>query len=329
MKNNESYDLIGDLHGEADVLRDLLARLGYTQPRAGASHRHPHGRRVIFLGDYVDRGPAIRETLHLVRAMVESGAALALCGNHELDSILYGTPDGAGGWLRTHSVANTAMHARTQAEFADRPDEWREWLRWFQTLPLSLDLPGLRAVHACWDPSQIAILGERRLDDATLLRAAAGYDNVDGIAVRRLLCGPSVPLPEGIHITGRTGGPLTWMRVRWWHDGPNRTYREACINRYMPGPGIPIPTEHHAKLTIPQGDDRRPIFIGHYWMPPEHPAPLTPTLACLDYSVADGGPLVAYRWDGEQHLNAEKFVYDPARVTKRATPQSVAQLARV
>jgi len=68
--------------------------------------------------------------------MVEHGAALALCGNHELDALQYATPDGRGGWLRPHIERNLAMHARTQAEFAGRPDEWREWLCWFQTLPL-------------------------------------------------------------------------------------------------------------------------------------------------------------------------------------------------
>src|SRR5436190_189763 len=115
---SESYDIIGDIHGEAPALRDLLSRLGY-QERDGC-YRHPR-RRVIFLGDYVDRGPAIRETLQIVRGMVEQGTARALCGNHELDVLLYATPDGHGGWLRPHVERYVTMHARTHAEFADRP----------------------------------------------------------------------------------------------------------------------------------------------------------------------------------------------------------------
>jgi hypothetical protein len=312
VKHN-SYDLIGDIHGEAATLRDLLARLGYSE-RAGC-YRHPH-RRAIFLGDYVDRGPAIRETLHIVRAMVEQGTALALCGNHELDVLMHDTPDGRGGWLRPHGGRQSAMHARTHAEFADRPAEWREWLRWVQTLPLLLELPGLRAVHACWDEAQVAVLRGRRLDDALLYRAAE-KNSPEGAAVRRLLKGPEVPLPDGIHVAGRMGGALTEMRVRWWRDGRGETYRDACINRHDPGPEIPIPSEFDALLTPPH-DDRFPIFIGHYWLPPERPAPLTPTVACLDYSVAAGGPLVAYRWDGERHLRPEKFVFDPARLQGRS-----------
>jgi hypothetical protein len=71
------YDLIGDIHGHADELRALLDYLGY-RPDAAGIMRHEGGRQVIFLGDYVDRGPKIRETLQLVRSMVDGGAALAL-----------------------------------------------------------------------------------------------------------------------------------------------------------------------------------------------------------------------------------------------------------
>ena len=52
-----------------------------------------------------------------------------------------------------------------------------------------------------------------------------------------------------------------------------------------------------------------PVFLGHYWMEGE-PVPLAPNIACLDYSVAKpGGKLVAYRWDGEQTLSRDKFIW--------------------
>lgn len=306
----ESYDLIGDIHGEAHLLRDLLARLDYCE--RGGSYRHAH-RRVIFLGDYIDRGPAVRETLHIIRAMVEDGAAVALCGNHELDVLLHDTPDGRGGWLRTHGGRHTALHAQTHREFADRPGEWCEWLRWFQVLPLYLELPGLCAVHACWDETSIERLRDRRLD-AELLHAVADPQSDDSLAVRTLLRGREVPIPKGYHIHGG-GRLLTEMRVRWWHDGRGATYREACINRHDLGPAIPVPEELDVLLTPPKRRSDKPIFIGHYWLPPVRPQPLTPTIACLDYSVAAGGPLVAYRWDGERCLSPAKFVFDPARLS--------------
>jgi hypothetical protein len=49
--------------------------------------------------------------------------------------------------------------------------------------------------------------------------------------------------------------------------------------------------------------------IHGYWLPPESPRPLTENVACLDYSVAKNGMLVAYRWDGERTLNLEKMVF--------------------
>ena len=50
-----------------------------------------------------------------------------------------------------------------------------------------------------------------------------------------------------------------------------------------------------------------PVFIGHYWMT-GHPGLQSPRVACVDYSAAKGGPLVAYRWDGEQELDERHFV---------------------
>jgi len=76
------FDIIGDLHGCAGELAELLALLGY-QPDPAAGYRHPGGRRAIFLGDLVDRGPRVVETVTLVRRMVAGGAALCLPGNHD------------------------------------------------------------------------------------------------------------------------------------------------------------------------------------------------------------------------------------------------------
>jgi protein phosphatase len=72
------FDIIGDLHGCADELEDLLRRLGWV---AG---RHPEGRTAIFLGDLVDRGPRVLDTLRIVRSMVGAGTALCVAGNHDV-----------------------------------------------------------------------------------------------------------------------------------------------------------------------------------------------------------------------------------------------------
>lgn len=77
------FDIIGDVHGCADELEELLGRLGYLRDTTGL-WRHPGARRVVFLGDLVDRGPRIIDTLRLARRMVDAGTALCVAGNHEV-----------------------------------------------------------------------------------------------------------------------------------------------------------------------------------------------------------------------------------------------------
>jgi protein phosphatase len=71
------FDIIGDIHGCADELEELLARLGWSEGR------HPQGRKVVFLGDLVDRGPRVPDVLRIVMDMVKAGTALCVPGNHD------------------------------------------------------------------------------------------------------------------------------------------------------------------------------------------------------------------------------------------------------
>ena len=75
MLGKSGFDVIGDVHGHAAELTILFKRMGYQETNGVL--RHPEGRRVVFLGDFIDRGPEIRRTLEIVRGMVEAGSALA------------------------------------------------------------------------------------------------------------------------------------------------------------------------------------------------------------------------------------------------------------
>ena len=85
------FDIVGDVHGCADELEELLALLGYGIveqrpdgfPEGGAVYAHPKGRRAIFVGDLVDRGPRILDSLQIARNMVEHSSALCVPGNHD------------------------------------------------------------------------------------------------------------------------------------------------------------------------------------------------------------------------------------------------------
>jgi len=157
------FDLIGDVHGHAEELAALLGTLGYQRQRN--VFRHPE-RRAVFVGDLIDRGPAIREAVRLARDMVEAVAALAALGNHEINALALNTPD---------------------------PD---------------------------------------------------------------------------------------------------------------------APGEHLRRRTL--------VCFGHYWLADPTPVPLAANVACLDYSVARGGFLCAYRFDGEAALSRERFARTPTPSTGSA-----------
>ncbi len=302
------YDLIGDIHGCAETLRALLETLGY-RCRDGL-YGHP-GRRVIFLGDFIDRGPCQREVIDIVRPMIDSGHALAVMGNHEFNAIAYATPCPDGdGHLRPHTGKNRRQHAAFLDAWAGDTAAYREVIAWFRTLPLWLELDGLRVVHACWEARFIEGIaqmqgGSARLSDE-LLRDASRPGHWAFEAVETLLKGREIPLPHGRSFQDKDGNVRHRIRVRWW-DGKADTYRSAFLGppaALTHIPDDPIEGDH----LIEYLPDAPPVFIGHYWLE-GRPRPLAANIACLDYSVArPGGQLVAYRWDGEAVLDAERFV---------------------
>lgn len=87
------FDIIGDVHGCCDELEELLQTLGYQVVETNhasspfwqfPTYAHPDGRKAIFLGDLVDRGPRILDTLKLVRNMIAAETALCVPGNHDM-----------------------------------------------------------------------------------------------------------------------------------------------------------------------------------------------------------------------------------------------------
>lgn len=157
MDARNNYDIIGDIHGCSQTLTAMLDQLGYE--RRGRVYQHS-SRQVIFLGDFIDRGPHQREVVAIVRPMIESGTALSVMGNHEFNAIAYATQDaGSGEYLRPHSDKNKAQHQVFLNAYTGDPTGYADIINWFKTLPLWLDLGALRIVHACWDDRYITQLG--------------------------------------------------------------------------------------------------------------------------------------------------------------------------
>lgn len=304
---SQAYDLIGDIHGHADELIKLLEHLGYKCTSTG--YQHPQ-RKVIFLGDFIDRGEHLRQhqkLLGIVMTMVERGHALAVMGNHEFNALAFHTQH-KGEPLRPHTSKNIHQHQAFLNEFEDQPELKRRVLDFFFRLPLWLELDGLRVIHACWDNQHIEWLttnaDQQRLTPELLVEAS--IEGTDAFhAIETLLKGVEVELPDGVQFNDKDGHPRTAVRVQWWDSQATRLGQVA-----LPF-GVDIGDA--ANLAIPDDvtsyhPDQPPCFIGHYWLHGD-PAPLAPNVACLDYSIAKNGKLVAYQWSGEQILSADNFTY--------------------
>jgi len=304
------YDLIGDIHGHATELKALLAKMDYQV--IDGVWQHPE-RKVIFLGDFVDRGPEQVETVTIARNMVESGQALAVMGNHEFNAVTWATedPQNPGEYLRPHTDKNLKQHREFLEQVGEGSERHRSMIEWFETLPVYLDLPQFRVVHACWHPEHLSAITRytdsenQLLPDAWEKASRKGSEAYE--AIEMLLKGLEIPLPGDHHFFDKDENKRTNIRAEWWREG-ELTYRDLAM---VPAEYIDqIPHEPIASHVLPGYDGQKPVFVGHYWMTGE-PAPLTDHIACLDYSVAKGpgGKLCAYRFDNSPELRSSSFVW--------------------
>jgi hypothetical protein len=307
------FDLIGDVHGCGLALRELLERLGYVE-RSGVyryrDRRRP--RQALYLGDIIDRGPRIRETVLLVQAMVEAGSARMVMGNHEYHALAWHTRDEEGGWLREHSERHLRIIEATLEQFSNHGADWRATLRWFAEMPLLLQPPGCRVIHASWDQAMVEQFLERCPDgamDLSFLRESARPGSFAARFVKRATRGFDLRLPDGQVLRGADGTSRSFFRCRFWVEDP-ATYADL---EFQPDR---LPAEvaqrrlgeaERAQLVY-YDRSQPPLFIGHYWQSGV-PRRLTPNVACLDYSAVKGGRLVGYRFDGETELDDRRFVW--------------------
>jgi hypothetical protein len=303
------YDVIGDVHGQGGKLRALLGAMGYRE-RHG-TWRAPPGRQAVFVGDLIDRGPEQLAVLEIVRRMVEAGQARVVLGNHEFNAIgfLERSPK-SGKHYRPRSDRNRAQHARFLAEVGEDSALHREWVDWFKTLPLALDLQGIRVVHGWWDSASVEALERVRPahDDSPMSAAflEACHDEASPLklARKRLTCGVEWDLPEGSTIVSKEGQHHPEARIAVWRHWTDRLREVALVPQgsLESVPDIAIPEE----LRMPPVEGA-PIMFGHHWF--SGPVRLeTPKVACLDWSAAKDGPLVAYRWDGEAQLKHDRLI---------------------
>ncbi|TVS16648.1 MAG: serine/threonine protein phosphatase [Gammaproteobacteria bacterium] len=307
-----AYDLIGDVHGCADALFALLDGMGYR--KVHGVWRHPE-RIALFTGDLIDRGPAVRETVLRVREMMDVDAARVVLGNHEynLAGWFFQAPKDSGrAWLRPHTERNKCGLSETLEAFANHPGDLEATLAWIHAMPLWLESPRLRVIHACWDDALMArfLAGhDDRVLSSSLARVACYRGSLARRFLDRILNGTELELPEDRVMRGRDGLQRRFFRTAFW----TRAAETLGDVAFQPDP---LPDDIHTRaldeeararvLSYPA--DAPPVFFGHYWRSGT-PALQADNVCCLDYSMVLGGRLMAYRFDGERRLDPERFTW--------------------
>lgn len=294
------FDIIPDIHGDYDRLAATLKTLGWEEQPTG--WRHPEGRRLAFLGDFIDGGSQNKAVLETAWQLIRSGQAVAVMGNHELNAIHYHRRDASGQWMREHDAKSNQQHASFLEEFPVASTAARNWTERFLDLPLWLDLGPVRIVHACWDDAAIATVSARRPDGRLKSEdlAEVALDESDfARAVNCLLKGPKHPLPQGAHFHDHSGHKRHKARVRWWAAGADPRWRDLVVS--IPDlsqvPDLPADRGSGPRLYDPSA---KPVVFGHYKLAPGSSAGGRNAL-CLDYpaqpaafrsdAVAPGQPL--------------------------------------
>jgi len=312
-------DIVGDVHGEIDALRLLLDRLGYA-----ADGRHPDGRRLIFVGDVVDRGSDSPAVARLVRNLRDAGRAWCVLGNHELNILRGDEKDGNAWFFGKRDVYPNGVP--TDEVLAD--DAMREeFTEFFTSLPLALEREDLRVVHACWDDRHadavrhqsgaVTAVSDREEEK---LRRRLGRSDISAVAKKQWesydLSDPDTPVPMLPE--------LAEMNVRSQNEHPVKVMtsgKEGVADEpwYIAG-------RWRLEQRLPWWDDYEgPMtVVGHYWRSPVprvftgkgrslfgDTAPTEPLgrghVMCVDYSIGRrnreraldmprASDLGAYRW---------------------------------
>lgn len=290
----DSLTVIPDIHAD---LRRLHASLDAAR-----------GTNVAFLGDFIDAGRSVEapddaSVLRTVRSLVEDSGALAVMGNHELNAILFHRRDKRGAPLRRYSSKNVSQHASFLDDIGFATPAAIQWTEWFLSLPLWIELDGLRLVHACWDQVSIDVIKERRPDgrlhSEDLEEVALKQSNF-AKAVEALTSGPEVLLPDDHWFYDAKQNRRRNVRLAWWKTQQG-TWRDLALA--VPDvQQLPDTTVSGAESIRIYGADQKPVLVGHYKMKGE-PKIEVRQAACLDYPDFR----CVYNWSGEAELAQENL----------------------
>jgi hypothetical protein len=302
------YDIIGDVHGQATLLKQLLKSMGYAKGQSGYSHPE---RKAVFVGDFINRGPEIRSVLQIIRKMTENGHAMAILGNHEVNAILDKLKDREKLPILKKESLRTLSLLQTLQQFRNFPEEWKDHVKWLRSLPLFLDLGDIRVIHACWDDQNIQTLREElpegKKSKQVFRQLVTDPKSRLSQAILQSTRGIHLVMPVDLAIFDDRRRIHHFYRVRWWERLDGKTFQEISFENKFTLPGYTIPPEILPVLR-PYPADAPPVFFGHYSRA-DGPFVISHNLCCVDSSVHSTARLAAYRWDGEKVLDPDKMVF--------------------
>ncbi|WP_368642703.1 metallophosphoesterase [Castellaniella ginsengisoli] len=269
--DEQPLTVIGDIHGESQALDALLDHL--------QKNPETRDRLMVFIGDLCDRGPDSVGVIRRVRELVEQGRALAILGNHEINLLANDAKDGSGWFFDSRESSDTPFYAPfSRASARERP-EIRDFLC---SLPLAIRMPGLRIVHAAWDPASIQtiagfplgnILELIREQELNLIQAAKTDDlhaRYRGELDRwgKQLEDPNDPPPYLDAVADYESLEQRLNPIKRLTSG---------IEARSPQPFFSGNRWRYSDRTAwwDQDDDPTPVLIGHYWRLFEPPKPST------------------------------------------------------
>jgi protein phosphatase len=174
------FDIIGDVHGCFDELAQLLVLLGYAPTGPAGAWSHPQQRKLVFVGDLVDRGPQIPEVVRLVIDSVRDGSALCVPGNHDIKFM-------RAVWGKNVQIAHGL--AESLSQFATYEGHYRGFSRvaaeFFDGLVSHYVLDGGRLVVAhAGMKAELQGRGSRAVRDFALYGETTGETDEFGLPVR-------------------------------------------------------------------------------------------------------------------------------------------------
>lgn len=134
-------DIVGDVHGELDALKQLVKVMGYDE-----NGFHPENRKLVFVGDLVDRGPDSPGVVKFVKNLINLGNAQMVLGNHEINVLQHKAKAGSGWYFEQQISKDHVYHPFKISDDLER----QEIYEFLSGLPLVLENENLRIVHAAW-----------------------------------------------------------------------------------------------------------------------------------------------------------------------------------